>query len=315
MQSAGQRRVLAVVIGGAAVAIALAWALGRVGEERGADLADDESAHEPREGMIRAQDLEHAGDPMAGEVGAARGLFADVVIEAFARQKAFSERLRGERLRWNQYPDEARLEIQGVSYPLQFLGSLLMTADGDAEWLWGWANEDWPPPLVSTSRAVRDHAAARGVAYLTERTLHDSRGPWQYVSALGIDAAFASEDPVVYLGLLAVGLTDARGYFTGSPAGRDDLVCVYVIPRGDHPAPSFTPETLGPNVLAALDRFAVYDEKRAICGYLRSHGCECEASESGVAGSCAGIEVEARFEGEFLSVLRVGDQLSRRNGL
>jgi hypothetical protein len=87
----------------------------------------------------------------------------------------------GTSVRWGFSMDTGVLQFtfpdKVVSVAAEIVGTLDRT---DSTWLWAWANESIPEPLVRPSRLVRDYAVQNHLTDLTHPSLYsDEAGAWQ----------------------------------------------------------------------------------------------------------------------------------------
>lgn len=94
-------------------------------------------------------------------------LLSQHIGTSFAKQLAFAD-LLGER-NWAVNISAGRASFgSDLSYPIQLLGT---EADGDASWLWAWANEqsNLPPNLLRASHQIKDIGGAQQIPEFTDR--------------------------------------------------------------------------------------------------------------------------------------------------
>lgn len=97
-----------------------------------------------------------------------RSLLSRYVGTAFAKQLAFAD-LLGER-NWGVDISEGRAMFgDDLSYPIQLLGT---EAEGDASWLWAWANEGshLPSALLHACHQIRDFGIKEQIPELEHRS-------------------------------------------------------------------------------------------------------------------------------------------------
>lgn len=98
--------------------------------------------------------------------------WCEEAFDAFtAKQKQLTETYRLDA--WDRYDYDANAGLLTFSdergprvvAEMQVLGST------ESEWLWGWANTDWPAKSVEALKAVQEFGAANGIEELTTEVL------------------------------------------------------------------------------------------------------------------------------------------------
>jgi hypothetical protein len=92
--------------------------------------------------------------------------------EAFAtftgKQKLLTETYRLDE--WQRYDYDTNagtLTFSDAAGPRVLADIQVIGTIGDQDWLWGWANENWPPLSTDGMRPVRDFGAEHGIEELT----------------------------------------------------------------------------------------------------------------------------------------------------
>jgi len=95
-------------------------------------------------------------------------LLSQHIGTSFAKQLAFAD-LLGDRDWGVDISAGVATFGDDLTYPIQVIGT---EADGDASWLWAWANEQsgLPPALLSACNEMRQFGVANEIPELTERS-------------------------------------------------------------------------------------------------------------------------------------------------
>jgi hypothetical protein len=99
--------------------------------------------------------------------------WCDEAFDAFmAKQKRTAETYRLES--WDRYDYDAAactLTFSDASGPRVVADIQVVGTIGDEDWMWGWANDNWPAQSTDVMRQVRDYGAANGIEELTSEFL------------------------------------------------------------------------------------------------------------------------------------------------
>ncbi|PZQ63594.1 MAG: hypothetical protein DI570_08335 [Phenylobacterium zucineum] len=99
--------------------------------------------------------------------------WCDEAFDAFmAKQKKLTETYRlGEWQRYDYDANACTLTFSDEKGPRVVAEIQVVGTIGDEDWMWGWANENWPAQSTDVMRQVHDFGATNGIEELTSTFL------------------------------------------------------------------------------------------------------------------------------------------------
>ncbi len=215
-----------------------------------------------------------------------QALFTQHVAQGFAKQLAFAD-LLGER-NWNVNITEGHVAFgDDLSFPIQLLGT---EAEGNATWLWAWANEasNLPDDLLHAANALQSLGQDRNIPELVERSF-------------SLDEADGHT-----LSLIASGLNPDCAYYRGPYEGGALFFLVQGVPT------TVTGPVDGPRAITVLgeviSQFEV-DHRQMAESFLASNNFEVRPLGNALQANQGGSAIVITFD-EQNRITNIEGQLS-----
>ena len=216
---------------------------------------------------------------------------ADLLIEkfggfAFEKQLFFAE-LVG-KMDWEVDIKKGEISFgDSLTFPIQILGTFSHSSE---TWLWAWANEQsgLPEKLITQAEELRKYGTEHNIDLLTEGEFEIER------------------DDMHYIGLIALGLSEANGYYLGNyGAGTMCLTIKSKKIEKEFPNDHISIFTTFPQLISQFE----INHKEAFEHYLTQKKYKLEKNGNEIIGAFGPHKVKASFDnlGRLIS-LKDGDK-------
>ncbi|MDR1291043.1 MAG: hypothetical protein LBK06_07580 [Planctomycetaceae bacterium] len=180
-----------------------------------------------------------------------------------------------ENLDWGLDLDKGEISFGGsLVFPVQILGSF---AHSPETWLWGWANSesDIPENLLEDVQKLKEYGDTHKIDFLTSPQFKITR------------------DFMHYVGLIAIGMFGASGYYLGNYG--DGTICLTISSKDiDEKFPNnhLSILTIFPNLILQYET----NHKETFMNYLNQKGYEIEKNENEIVGKKGKDKIKATFD-------------------
>ena len=211
---------------------------------------------------------------------------------AFEKQLFFAGIV--EKMDWNVDIKKGEISFgDHLTFPMQILGTFSHSSE---TWLWAWANKQSgiPEKFLEHADKLKKYGDANNIDFLKEDQFEIER------------------DDMHYIGLIALGITEANGYYLGNYGAGTMCLTINTKENGNKfPNDHISIFTVFPQLISQFE----VNHKEAFVHYLNTKQYVMETNENEIIGTCGirrrASESERRFPSGKDKVKATFDNLDR----